>query len=192
MKVFAVVLALLLAAVAVSADVPKGKTAGLSTAPIIIEVYSDFQCPGCKALYEQTLRPLMRDFVAAGKVYLVHHEFPLPGHAYAREAAAYASAAARIGRYEEVANALFANQASWSTTGKVDETVTKLLSPADAKKVRALVKEPAIEAEIQQDVQAGNAAGIRQTPTLFVNYRMRRYPFSGAVNYDLLRTLLND
>ena len=40
--------------------------------PVSIEVFSDFQCPSCKALYEQTLRPLSEEYVAKGKVYLVH------------------------------------------------------------------------------------------------------------------------
>jgi protein-disulfide isomerase len=83
------------------------KSMGVVTAPISIEVFSDFQCPACKALYEQTLRPLTQDYVIAGKVYLVHRDFPLPIHAHAREAACYACAAGRIGKYEQACDVLF-------------------------------------------------------------------------------------
>jgi hypothetical protein len=40
-------------------------------------------------------------------VYLVQREYPLPIHAYARQAACYACAAERIGRYQEVCDQLF-------------------------------------------------------------------------------------
>ncbi len=61
-----------------------GKSLGMPTAPITIEVYSDYECPHSKRLYEDTLRPLMRDYVAKGKVFLIHRDFPLPQHHYAR------------------------------------------------------------------------------------------------------------
>jgi protein-disulfide isomerase len=84
------------------------KSTGRQTAPISIEVFSDFQCPACKALHEQTLKPLIADYVRTGKVFLQHRDFPLPMHQYARPAANLAAAAGHIGKYEEVADALFA------------------------------------------------------------------------------------
>ena len=76
----------------------------------MIDVYSDFQCPACKTLYERTLVPLAYDYVDKGKVYLVHHEYPLPMHAHAMEAACYACAASRVGKYEQVCDVLFRQQ----------------------------------------------------------------------------------
>src|ERR1051326_9594414 len=91
------------------------------SAPVEIEVYASFDCPHCKVLHETTIPLLVKDYVAQGKVYLVNREFPLwgPYHPYAWQAAQFATAAARVGKYSQVADALFANQASWSTTGKV-------------------------------------------------------------------------
>src|SRR5208282_1711452 len=119
------------------------------TAPILIDIYSDFQCPACKALHENTLGQLAYDYVDKGKVYLVHHEFPLPQHAHAMEAACYACAASRVGKYQQVSDVLFRSQQTWAANGKVDETVCGVLTPAEAKKVRALAKDPAITAEVQ-------------------------------------------
>jgi len=166
------------------------RTRGPANAPIQIDVYSDFQCPGCKTLYERVIVPLTYDYVDKGKVYLVHHEFPLPMHAHAMEAACYACAAARIGRYDQVADALFRHQDSWAATGKVDETVSSILSPAEAKKVRALAKDPAIAAEVQQDIHAGQIANIRQTPTMIVTSKGKPYQVPGG-NYDLVRRYLD-
>jgi len=43
----------------------------------------------------------------------VSREFPLRMHQYSREAANYATAAARLGKYQQVADALFLNQLVW-------------------------------------------------------------------------------
>jgi protein-disulfide isomerase len=56
------------------------KTIGNHTAPITMEVFSDYQCPSCGNFYETTLRAMIQDYVALGKVYLVHHDFPLQMH----------------------------------------------------------------------------------------------------------------
>jgi protein-disulfide isomerase len=192
MKRTVLALAYLLCCTAGGVEAPaKGKAIGSPNAPITIEVFSDFQCPSCKTLHEQALRPLLRDYVVPGKVYLIHREFPLPNHAYSRLAASYASAAARIGKYQEVADVLFLNQVVWSANGKVDETVSSVLTPAEASKVRALAKDPSIAAEIQRDVELGKAMGLNQTPTMIVKHRSIPYPISGNVNYDLLRSFLD-
>ena len=166
------------------------RSRGVSTAPILIDVYSDFQCPACKTLYERTLGPLMYEYVDKGKVYLVHHEYPLPMHAHAMEAACYACAASRVGKYEQVCDVLFRQQETWAANGKVDETVCGILTPAEAKKVRALAKDPAIAAEIKQDIQAGQSAQVNQTPTMILTYRGKQYRLPGA-NYDILRRFID-
>lgn len=169
-----------------------GKAVGLPNAPILIEVFSDFQCPACKMLHEQTLIPMVRDYVSAGKVYLIQRYFPLMMHPYAREAASYACAAERIGKHEQVSNALFANQAAWSANGKVDETACRVLTADEAKKVRALLKDPGVAAEIEQDLVLGQKANVTQTPTMVITHRLKRYPLSGFQNYDLFRRFLDE
>ena len=180
-------------ALLLSLSAPGGRRCGageLSTAPILIDVYSDFQCPACKALYERTLSPLAYDYIDKGKVYLVHHEYPLPQHAHAMEAACYACAASRVGKYEQVCDVLFRQQETWAANGKVDETVCSILTPAEAKKVRALAKDPAIAAEVRQDIQAGQTAQINQTPTMILTYRAKQYRIPGG-NYDILRRFID-
>ncbi len=95
------------------------RASGKKDAPIVMEVWTDFECPHCKELYLHTLRRLMDDYCATGKVYLIHRDFPLQGHVHAREAARWADAAATIGKYEEVTEALFSNQEVWSVSGNI-------------------------------------------------------------------------
>jgi protein-disulfide isomerase len=137
----------------------------------------------------------MRDFVASGKVCIVSREFPLniPAHKYSREAANYATAAARIGKYDAVANALFHTQESWGASGKVWETVASVLTPEQQKKVQALAGDPSVLAEVQADVSYGTSSGINGTPTLFVSRGSKRYPVTGGVlAYNLLKSMIDD
>lgn len=169
-----------------------GRSMGAAVAAIRIEVFSDFQCPHCKDLYEKTLAPLVQDYVKTGRVYLVHRDYPLPQHQFAPQAACYACAAERIGKYEEVCDVLFRKQESWSVTGKVDETVCSVLTPAEAVKVRALAKDPAIAAQIQKDMELGNQAKLGQTPTMFITHGGHTYPVAGYVTYPILRRFLDN
>src|SRR5579883_1721936 len=112
MKRYALALAVLLPCLAATPEIDKAKALGSPTAPIIMEVFESFDCPHCKELNETTLPLVIRDFVNTGKVYLVHREFPLSGqyHPWARDAANFATAAGKLGKYEQVADALFKSQ----------------------------------------------------------------------------------
>ena len=59
-------------------DVDPHKAMGSKNAPIAMEVFSDFQCPACKALFLKVNQKLMDNYVITGKVYLIHRDFPLP------------------------------------------------------------------------------------------------------------------
>jgi protein-disulfide isomerase len=195
MKLSAFALAALLPCLAASlGDIEKSKSIGNPAAPVRIDVYSDFQCPACKLFHESVLPMLIRDYVVPGKVYVVSREFPLTMHPYSREAAGYAVAATQVGKYQQVADALFRNQAVWSTNGKVWDTVAAVLTPTEQKKVQALAKEPSVLTEVQQDVDAGNMIRINQTPTIFISKGQKRYPYAGPApdNYPFLRALIDD
>ncbi len=194
MKPSAIALAALLPCLAASlGEVDKAKTFGNPGAPVRIELFSDFQCPGCKAFHEVLLPVIIRDYVVPGKAYIFNHEFPLAMHPHSREAANLATAAATVGKYSQVADVLFLNQASWGTNGKVWETVATVLTPAEQKKVQALAKDPAILAQVQQEVDSGQAQRIPQTPTIIVSRGAKRYSFPGPDqnNYPLLRSLID-
>src|SRR5688572_29942650 len=96
---------------------------GPVTAAVRIDVFSDYECPACKALHEQTLKRVKEEYASKGKLRLVHHDFPLQQHKYARRAAALAAAADRVGKFEAVSDVLFREQEKWSKAGNVDDVV---------------------------------------------------------------------
>jgi protein-disulfide isomerase len=194
MKRYALALALLLPCMAAVANIDKAKALGSPNAPIVMEVFASFDCPHCRELHEVTMPLVMRDFVNSGKVYLVNREFPLSGqyHPYAREAANYAVAAGRIGKYAQVSEALFRNQATWAMNGKVWDTVAGVLTPAEQKKVQALAADPGVTAEVQAEYDQGVALGVNSTPTVFVTQGSKRYPIPGQqLNYGFLKSMLD-
>jgi protein-disulfide isomerase len=129
------------------------------------------------------------DYVKTGKAFLVFREFPLniPAHKYSRPAAALAVAAARIGKYQTVSDALFRDQQSWGESGKVWEIVAGVLTPEERKKVQSLANDPAVLADVQRDVDRGKQTPITQTPTLLVTYKLRQQPWTQFTDYGLFR-----
>jgi protein-disulfide isomerase len=191
MKTITIALALLL--VIPAAAGPTGgstKAMGSATAPITIDLYSDFQCPHCKELHDETLPSLINDYVNTGKVYLVRHYFVLK-FPYSRVAAIYAAAAERIGKYNQACDALFRTQQIWGQNGNVDQAVCSALSPADAQKVRALVKDPAVAAEVEKDTALGTSQNVTSTPTMIVEHNGKRTPIAIVVSFPILKRYLD-
>jgi protein-disulfide isomerase len=173
-------------------DVDPREAVGSKSAPIVMEVFSDFQCPACKSLYEATNRNLMDNYVNTGKVYLIHRDFPLPMHSHSKVAAQYSRAAAQIGKLEAVEDVLFENQEKWEASGDVDGTVAKVLSPAEMTKVRALVKSGAVDASIAKDQALGNTTyRVSQTPTTIFHANGQTYPYAGVMSWDILKQFLD-
>jgi protein-disulfide isomerase len=193
MKLWAIALTLL-PSMAANLENTKGNAFGTPSAPIVMEIFSDFQCPACKKLHDDELPAIMKDYVIPGKVYLIYRYFPLPGHAYGRQSAEIACACAQLGKYVDAANVLFARQAVWANDGKVAEAVDSILTPAQQKKLRTLVKDPAVQSQIDRDLAEGRTIPVASTPTVLVACRSKQYPLSGpgAMNYTLVKAVLDD
>jgi protein-disulfide isomerase len=173
-------------------DIDPTKGFGSKSAPVVMEVFTDFECPACKQLYLTTLQRVMDNYVNTGKIYMVHRDFPLAMHAYSMPAAIYARAACHIGRCQEVEDALFQNQEKWEMNGDVKGTVASVLSPAEMKRVDALVEGGTLMPLIEKDKQIGQAVPVTQTPTSIIHTRDgQTYPVIGYVSYDVLKTLLD-
>lgn len=172
-------------------DVDPHEALGTKTAPIVVEVFSDFQCPACKTLFITTNRQLMDNYVSTGKVYLIHRDFPLPMHAHSRVAAQYSRAAAQIGKLEPVEEVLFQNQEKWEQSGDVEGTVASVLSSAEMVKVRALVKGGTLDAAINKDQALGQAYRVNQTPTTIFHANGQTFPYAGVMSWEILRQFLD-
>ena len=189
---------------------PPVKSYGSKSAPIMLEVYTDYQCPSCRNFYEQTLRTLINDYVASGKVYLVHHDYPLSGHSHSGEAARWANAAARVGEFDKAEGALYDNQAAWEESDDIAKYMSAVMSPADFKRVQGQLKgcegpgpvagvggavtyptggHPCPkDAYITPDIVMGTKVPVNATPTFVITYKGKRLaPGSGGVSWPILK-----
>jgi protein-disulfide isomerase len=99
-------------------------------------------------------------------VKLVTKHFPLPSHKFARQAAIAALAADKQGKFWEFHEKIFENSKSLSDA-KVQEMAKEL--KLDEGKFNKDLKDPAIQQLISRDITNGRQAGVRGTPTIFVN-----------------------
>lgn len=176
------------------ADLTPKKSIGMKTAPITLEIFSDYQCPDCKRLATTTTPQVIDNYVTTGKVYLVHRDFPLSMHTYSRQAARWLNAAAAVGVYQPTENALYAKQEQWGATGNIEQALASSLSPADMNKVRAmeLAQRAQLDAAVQSDVNLGTSLNVSGTPSIFVIQRGQRTLVStGSVPYSLLKQYLD-
>jgi hypothetical protein len=185
------------------------KSLGSPAAPIKVEVFDDYECPACGEFYEQTLKPMISDYVDSGEVYLIHRDFPNPEHLYSRQAARWVNAAARIGKFEAVERSLFDNQDAWSEfgtgnrKGNIQPFVEKALSRAEFKQVVRLMqgcesnshqelKGCVVDAAIQHDFEMARSIPLISTPTCIISCRGQTYPpIASVVAWPILKQFLD-
>lgn len=167
------------------------KESGMASAPVQIEIYTDYECPACRDLYLTVLPSLNREYVNTGKVKLLHRDFPLQQHLYSKKATAYANAAGSIGKYDLVAQQLFQTQPEWAQSGNVDAVVAKVLAGADLEKVRGMAKGEVLDDSVAADVAMGEKDNLRQTPTIVIIAKGKREVISGGMPYSILKSYID-
>ena len=105
------------------------------------------------------------------QVKLVFKNFPLRNHKFAMPAAIAALAAEKQGKFWEFHDLLFKDHNRLNEQ-KVKEIAQQL--NLDMEKFEKDRKDPRIRAMINRDMAEGNRAGVRGTPTVFINGRLLR------------------
>ncbi len=162
---------------------------GQLDAPIRIETFSDFQCPACRALYLDTMKPVLQDYASRDKVCVIYREFPLPIHQFSRQAARYSKASQKLGhrQWAAVVDALYTDQPRWSNDGSVELTVAKALSAEDFEKVKKLLQDPSLNEAIDKEIALGQKREVQSTPTFFVTAVGREQRVVGGIPYPVLK-----
>jgi protein-disulfide isomerase len=149
---------------------------GSATAKVVVQVFSDFQCPFCKRV-EPTLTELEKAF--PGKLKIVWRDAPLPFHADAP----LASQAAREA-YAQKGNAGFWKfhgelfEVQGNPDGLKRESLDKIAEKVglDMAKFKTALDSNKWKARVDEDNAAGQKAGISGTPSVVIN----GYYISGA------------
>lgn len=139
--------------------------------PRNLTIYADFQCPACIA-FSDALGGAFEAYAASGKTTITYKQFPLTsihGNAY-RDAIA-ALCVAEQGKYMDGKKALYALEKK-KAGGKVsDEERVNALSAvgADTQEITQCLKENRYAKQVDDEVMAGNKAGINWTPTVMLD-----------------------
>jgi predicted DsbA family dithiol-disulfide isomerase len=156
-------------------DIEGSPFKGPEDAPIIISVFSDFQCPYC-ARIGGIMDKVLKEFPK--EVKLVFKNFPLRNHQYALDAAKAALAAHKMGKFWEFHDLLFKNYNKLNKE-KIDEIREEL--KLDKKEFDKHVNDPAIMSMIRKDYKGGINAGVRGTPAVYVNGKQFRNTSPGTL-----------
>jgi len=154
---------------------------------VLFMVYADFQCPACATEARLMAQAWPR---VQNEVKLVFRHYPLTdSHPHAWTAATYAEAAGRQGRFWEMYEMLFANQAYWSTLSDASDEFDGYLEELglDVEQARNDRRDPDLLQKIRNDQRGGTRAGVRGTPTLFVDGRLVPTPRTVTDITSLLR-----
>jgi protein-disulfide isomerase/uncharacterized membrane protein len=154
-------------------------------APIKIVVYSDFQCPACKAL-NSVLHSIKKRY--KGKANIQYSFYPLdvecnsqmkrPLHDYACKAAYLASCLPE--KFSEIHDLVFENQNQLSDKW--------LMDLAKKHNVVACYKDPKTKEKVVEIVNASDKFNIRSTPTLFIN----QVKIEGVLPVDQMSIILDE
>lgn len=141
---------------------------GDAKAPVTLEEFGDFQCPPC-ALMSPAIHQLEKDFGA--KLRVIFRHFPLAMHPHAREAAHAAEAAHLQGKFWEMHDLLYKEQAAWSKALDVPGLFNTYAGTLglDVERFKKDMQSPETKARVTADHEHGVSRGVHSTPTIFIN-----------------------
>lgn len=174
---------------------PKGRpladasAMGDPAAPVIIEEYSDFQCPFCRIFHEETLDLIEEEYVSTGKVHFVFRNYAFIGPE--STAAANASlCAAEQNRFWEYSDILFANQTGENVGAYSDVRLLGFAAELDLdqEEFSSCFDESRYQDQIDTDLIDGGRAGIQSTPSFTINGKL----FIGALPIEDFRVAIDE
>jgi protein-disulfide isomerase len=153
---------------------------GDANAPIVIEEFSDFQCPYCERFHEET-EPLLRQYyIDTGKVRFVYRSMGNwvsgnigGGKTESQDAALGAYCAGEQNKFWEMHAHLFANVLGEDVGSFTDQRVKAIaaeIDGLDTDQFDSCYDSGKYEDRVQQDMQDGLAANINGTPGFLIKY----------------------
>jgi len=141
---------------------------GPAQAPVTLEEFGDFQCPPC-GMISGPLLEIEKDY--GPKLRVIFRNFPFPNHQHALEAAYAAEAAGLQGRYWEMHDLLYREQANWSNAPDVKQlfvSYARILG-LEMDRFETDMAGPTAKARVTADQERGKSLGVNATPSIFIN-----------------------
>ncbi|MBO4351624.1 MAG: thioredoxin domain-containing protein [Proteobacteria bacterium] len=147
--------------VAISQGISYAK--GPDNAPVVIYMFSEFQCPFCSRV-EPTIAELEK--IYGNKIKIVFKNFPLAFHKDAKLASEAALAAGEQGKFWEMHDVLFQNQKNL-TRAALTEYAKQV--GIDTAQFDAALDSHKFSSQVDLELKEGQDNGVTGTPTFFIN-----------------------
>lgn len=162
------------------------RSLGDPNAPVVIVEYSDFQCPFCRRHHQQTLPPLVEEYINSGRLRYEFRDFPIASlHPLAyrlHEAARCATDVTGNDGFWQ-AHDLFFDQIERfqiESLEALDAEIATAFGELDMSDVSDCLLSNRHTDAVQADYRAGEAAGVTGTPAFFIE----GFQISGAQPFD--------
>jgi protein-disulfide isomerase len=141
---------------------------GNPNAPVTLEEFGDFQCPPCGS-FAGFAEELLKEYDSRLRILFRH--FPLSAHLHAREASLAAEAAGVQGRFWEMHDMLYRQQAAWSNAPNARELFESYASTIglNVDQFKKDMDGEQAKERVDSDYARGESLGIKLTPTLYIN-----------------------
>jgi protein-disulfide isomerase len=154
-------------------ELADGAALGAADAPVVLEVYGDYQCPWCGQFAREILPGLARTFVANGQLRIEDRSINLLSRHSTEsiDAATAATCAAPAGKYWEFHDYLMWNQSGEDLGAFSRERLFGVADrlDLDGATFAACYDDPAVRGQIHDRTAAAFAAGITSTPTFVLD-----------------------
>jgi protein-disulfide isomerase len=168
---------------------PDDHAIGDPKAPVVIEEFSDFQCPFCRRFHDETLRQIVDEYVRTGKVYFVYRHFPVVDRddpaQESHTAAVAAICAGRQNRFWDYHDVLFANQNGENIGDYTDRRLEAMAEELglDMQAFNECYGSQEARAAVSADALLAVQNGLSSTPSFLVNGKS----IIGAQAYEIFQ-----
>lgn len=150
---------------------------GQANAPVTIVEFGDYDCPYC-LLFEQSVFPVLKtQYIETGQA-----KFYFVNYAFLGQDSVNAAAAARA-VYEQDPDAFWryhraifaakeSNPDQWASIDNLVSLAEEIVPEIDAAALREALEQRTYHRKVQADLEMGRRAGVRGTPSIFVNGRL--------------------
>lgn len=155
----------------IPAAIPRdGRTLGSPTAKVVLDIWEDFQCPGC-GNFTRSIEPVIIErYVATGQLRLTFHDYAFIGQE-SLDAASAARCAGAQDRFWDYQAWLFANQhgenQGWFSRARLAAIAGAV--GLDTAAWATCYDGGAERAAVTAETKSGVSAGIQSTPTLILD-----------------------
>jgi len=166
---------------------------GRDDAPVTVVEFADYQCPFCRKFHSEAFVELKKNYIDTGKVRFVSRDLPLDFHANAHSGAVAARCAGEQGKFWEMRDTMFANNADLSPASllKYGREINLDMTAFDT-----CLNDKKYVAAIQKDAADANALGISGTPSFVVGKTAKDQidgvRVVGAVPYSVFDTAIKN